>query len=121
MEGWFAESPRLLVGAAGRLSPEKGFEKYIEAAALVAGQRRDVGFVLFGEGPLREPLTRQIAERGLQGKFLFAGFRTDLQRFLPQLDVGVLSSYTEGLPVAVLEMMAARCRWSPPRSAVRRR
>jgi glycosyltransferase involved in cell wall biosynthesis len=107
LASWFATPPRLVVGAAGRLSPEKGFEKFIDAAALIAARRQDVGFVIFGDGPLREALTRQIAERGLHGRFLLAGFRTDLQRFLPQLDVAVLSSYTEGLPVAVLEAMAA--------------
>ena len=40
--------------------------------------------------------------------FVLAGFRTDVERFLPFLDVSVLSSHTEGLPVAVLEAMAAR-------------
>ena len=106
LASWFARPPRWIVGAAGRLSPEKGFDRLIDAAARVP-HRPEVGFVIFGEGPLREPLTRKIAARGLQDKFLLAGFRTDLQRFLPQLDVSVLSSYTEGLPVVVLEALAA--------------
>ena len=52
--GLFPSKPRLLVGAAGRLSPEKGFATLVEAAALVSRQHADVGFVLFGDGPLRE-------------------------------------------------------------------
>src|SRR5207244_1727754 len=46
LEALFAERPARVVGAAGRLSPEKGFEKLIEAAALVRRQRPDVGFVV---------------------------------------------------------------------------
>ncbi len=66
-----------------------------------------VGFILFGDGPLREPLSRQIAARGLTGKFILAGFHSDLDRFFPHLDLLVQSSFTEGLPNVVLEAYAA--------------
>jgi glycosyltransferase involved in cell wall biosynthesis len=95
------------VGAAGRLSPEKGFDRLIAAAGAVTRAEPDTGFVVFGDGPLRGALAAQIAERGLQDRFVLAGFRTDLQRLLPQLDLAVLSSLTEGLPVVLLEALAA--------------
>jgi glycosyltransferase involved in cell wall biosynthesis len=101
-------TPATVVGAAGRLSPEKGFDVFIDAAALVRRERPDAGFVLFGDGPLRERLAKRVAERRLDGAFVLAGFRPDVERFLPFLEVAVLSSHTEGLPVAVLEAMAAR-------------
>lgn len=107
MEGWFALKPRWLIGAAGRFSPEKGFDIFVEAAAIVAKHRPEAGFILFGDGPMRPDIERRIAERGLQGKFILAGFRTDLVRYLPNLDLGVMSSYTEGLPVILLEAGAA--------------
>jgi glycosyltransferase involved in cell wall biosynthesis len=107
LESLFTQSPRLIIGAAGRLSPEKGFERLIESAVLVLKELPYVGFVIFGDGPLREKLTKQIVESGLQGRFVLGGFRSDLARLTPSLDLGVLSSYTEGLPVAVLEAMAA--------------
>ena len=44
---------------------------------------------------------------GLSGRFVFGGFRTDLARVLPNLDLFVLPSFTEGLPVVVLEAFAA--------------
>ncbi len=105
--GLFAVRPARLVAAAGRLSPEKGFNVLIDAAARLAPAWPDVGFVLFGDGPLREELTKQVAERGLQGRFVLAGFRPDLERVLPACDLAVSSSHTEGLPVVVLEEMAA--------------
>ena len=107
MAQWFAQPPRWIIGAAGRFSPEKGFAVFIEAAAMVARQRPEAGFVLFGDGPLRGELERLIAARGLNGKFGLAGFRNDLSSFLPNLDVNVMSSYTEGLPVVLLEASAA--------------
>ncbi|MBI1915857.1 MAG: glycosyltransferase [Planctomycetes bacterium] len=96
-----------IVGAAGRLSPEKGFDVLIEAAALVAKQVPSVGFVLFGDGPLRDELTRRITAQNLDGRFVMAGFRTDLDRFFPSFDLLAQSSHTEGMPNVVLEASAA--------------
>jgi glycosyltransferase involved in cell wall biosynthesis len=107
LERLFPRPPRRIVGAAGRLSPEKGFDRLIDAAAVVTRAGPDTGFVVFGDGPLRGALAERIAVRGLQDRFILAGFRTDLERFLPQLDLGVLSSLTEGLPVVLLEILAA--------------
>ena len=117
----FPKPPAMVVCAAGRLSPEKGFGVLADAAAIVLrlggrvqgsgfkvqGAEPDVGFVLFGDGPLREELERQIADHGLNGRFILAGFRADLDRFLPHLDLVVLPSFTEGLPNVALEALAA--------------
>src|SRR6185312_15582214 len=94
MQTWFARPRTRIIAAAGRLSPEKGFDQFIEAAARVAQQDAGAGFVLFGQGPLRDALARQIAARGLTGTFVLAGFRRDVQQFLPCCDLAVLSSWT---------------------------
>jgi len=109
MRKFFKESgpPGRVVGAAGRLSPEKGFSDLIEAARLVGRVDPSIRFVLFGGGRLREDLEARIAAGGLRGSFILAGFRTDLDRFLSHLDVFVQSSYTEGLPNVVLGAFAA--------------
>ena len=119
LEAMFLQRPDVIVGAAGRLSPEKGFSVLIDAAAEVLGTQRGqlpaprsplpatVGFVLFGDGPLRSALEAQIEARGLQGSFHLAGFHSDLDKYYPHLDLLVLPSYTEGLPNVVLEAYAA--------------
>ncbi len=105
----FFTSPRShLVGAAGRFSPEKGFRHLVDAAAEVVLSCPQAGFLLFGDGPLHAELARQIADCGLQDHFVLAGFRNDLDRWLPNFDVFALPSYTEGLPNVVLEAFAAR-------------
>jgi glycosyltransferase involved in cell wall biosynthesis len=108
MEGFFGTPLRRIVCAAGRLSPEKGFAKLVEAAALVVKSDPKVGFIIFGEGPLRGQLTRLICEHKLQDKVVMPGFRGNLEAYLPHADVLALPSFTEGLPVIVLEALAAR-------------
>jgi glycosyltransferase involved in cell wall biosynthesis len=107
LEAMFPQVPRLIVGAAGRLSPEKGFGVLVEAAEIVLKAEPTVGFVHFGDGPLRPNIQRKIGELGLEQRFVLGGFRSDLDRFTPHLDLSVLPSFTEGLPTVVLEAYAA--------------
>jgi glycosyltransferase involved in cell wall biosynthesis len=96
-----------VVGAAGRLSPEKGFKVLVAAARRVLERDPAAGFLVFGEGPCRRRLTRQIERTGLGGAFVLAGFRADLDRFMPFFDLLALPSFTEGMPNVVLEAFAA--------------
>jgi glycosyltransferase involved in cell wall biosynthesis len=107
LEGMFTQAPQHIVAAGGRLSPEKGFDLYVDAAAEVARRDAEAGFVLFGDGPLREALEQRVRRHGLEGRFVLAGFRSDLRHLWPCCDLAVLSSHTEGLPVVVLEALAA--------------
>jgi glycosyltransferase involved in cell wall biosynthesis len=102
----FAARPSRIVGAAGRLSPEKGFEVLVDAASEVIRKEPGVGFVIFGDGTLRDSLAERIRQRGLEGRFVLAGFRADLDHYLPHLDALALSSFTEGLPNVILEAFA---------------
>lgn len=104
---YFRVAPRRIVGAAGRLSPEKGFDVLIRAAERVVRRDPSVGFVVFGEGACRDSLRRQIREAGLAGSFILGGFRRDLDRYLPFFDLLALPSHTEGMPNVVLEAFSA--------------
>jgi glycosyltransferase involved in cell wall biosynthesis len=108
LQGFFARPRSHLIGAAGRLSPEKGFSDLVAAAAEVVRAFPLAGFLLFGDGPLQSTLARQISSLRLTDNFVLAGFRADLDRWLPNFDAFVLPSYTEGLPNVVLEASAAR-------------
>ncbi|HTU91283.1 MAG TPA: glycosyltransferase [Gemmataceae bacterium] len=104
---YFRQPRTHIVGAAGRLSPEKGFKVLVRAAELVLREQPSVGFLLFGEGPERASLQKQINAAGLGQSFILASFRADLDRFLPHFDLLALPSYTEGMPNVVLEAFAA--------------
>ena len=105
---------KIVVGAAGRLSPEKGFDLLIKAASDVVQLRKDIAFVLFGEGPLRDALSDQVRRLDLGHRFFLAGFCDELDRYLPHLDLFVQSSHTEGLPNVLLEAPLREFPWSPP-------
>jgi glycosyltransferase involved in cell wall biosynthesis len=107
LEAMFETRPRFVVGAAGRLSPEKGFDVLIRAAALTIEPQYDVGFVVFGDGPQRAKLRRQVHAAGLTGRFVLSGFTHELDRYMPHFDLFVQSSHTEGLPNILLEAGAA--------------
>ncbi len=95
-----------IIGAAGRLSPEKGFGVLVAAAERLLRDDPSLGFLLFGDGACRAELLQQINEAGLGGSFVLTGFRPDLDRFIPHLDLMVLPSFTEGLPNVLLEAFA---------------
>ncbi|MGH2395796.1 MAG: glycosyltransferase family 4 protein [bacterium] len=96
-----------LVGMVGRLVPIKGVSFFIAAAKQIVQQIPNAHFVVIGDGPDRLRLERQVDEAGLRDHVRFLGWRKDLERLYPDLDVVVLSSMNEGTPVAIIEAMAA--------------
>lgn len=93
---------------AARLHPQKAHGVLLRAVRLLmsAGSRPFM-VLLAGEGPLRPDLERQVAAEGLSGHVHFLGLRQDLPSLLQQCDAFVLPSLYEGLPLAILEAMAA--------------
>lgn len=97
---------RLLVGAVGRLSGEKGFDLLIEAVDHLASSGLDVGLAIVGEGTQRAMLEARIARSSQPERFLLAGYRSNVIPFYEAMDVFALSSLSEGLPNVLLEAMA---------------
>ena len=91
----------------GRLAEQKGLEYLIRAAALVRADAPSVRFVIAGDGPLEQPLAQLVADLGLGGTVKLVGFRPDIGNLLAASDLVVLPSLWEGLPVSLLEAMAA--------------
>ena len=101
-----------LVAVICRLSPTKGLEYFLQAAALLAGDRDDARFVIVGEvapheQEYRAALEAYAARLGLEGRVVFTGLRLDIPEILSDVAVSVLPSLTEGLSNVVLESMAA--------------
>jgi len=67
----------------------------------------DCHFVIVGEGPLREKLANDIDTLGLRNHVHMAGLQNDIFRIYPSLDLVVSTSYSEGMPLAVLEAMGS--------------
>ena len=107
LEAMFSHKPTLIVGAAGRLSPEKGFDILVTAAGQLLKSGLNMGVVIFGEGVLQKALQKQIDESGLSSSVKLAGFTNQLDQYMHHFDLFVQSSHTEGLPSVLLETMSA--------------
>jgi glycosyltransferase involved in cell wall biosynthesis len=95
------------IGAVGRLSHEKGFEFLIKASADLVAEGRNIQLVIMGEGELRNDLEHMAAVRGLGDRLLLPGYVPNAKRFLSFLGLFTMPSLTEGLPMVLLEAMAA--------------
>ncbi|MCU1240399.1 MAG: hypothetical protein JWO71_1125 [Candidatus Acidoferrum typicum] len=98
----------LLVGYVGRLAPEKDLHSLLRAAKAILNTLPSISFVLCGEGPERRSLEALALQLGIENSVFFLGQRSDTPDLYSSFDVVVLPSLTEGMPLAVLEAMAAK-------------
>ena len=91
--------------AAGRLVRQKGFDMLIDAFAPVHAAHPDWRLKICGGGELKDLLTAQVAERGLDGAVELAGPCADLPGEMERASIYALSSRFEGFPLVLLEAM----------------
>lgn len=101
-----APTDRLLVGAVGRLSGEKGFDVLIKAVDRLLQKGRQITLWVAGDGPARSELERLIRTLGIAEHVRLLGYVQDLRMCYQAMDAYVLSSLREGLPNTMLEAMA---------------
>jgi len=91
----------------GRLSSEKGHGVFLKAVCEVIKKIKHVKFIIVGDGPLRGDLEKLSDDLNLSGHVIFTGIREDMPDIYAASDIMVNASYTEGLPMTILEAMAA--------------
>lgn len=96
-----------VAGTVGRLSPEKGHNILLQAASEVLSKKENCYFLFVGDGTQKQNLEEQAMQLGISDRVIFTGKRSDIPEVLSAMDVFVLSSLTEGQPMALLEAMAA--------------
>ena len=92
-----------LVANVGRFVEQKGMEYFIDSYPLVKKKNDKIKYVLIGDGEDKKKLEKKISELGIQNDVIFLGFRRDVQNVLSQIDLLVLSSLWEGLPLTPIE------------------
>jgi glycosyltransferase involved in cell wall biosynthesis len=96
-----------IIGSLGRLTEQKDYQTLIRAAAEALKDNVALEFIVAGEGELKSALISECRDLGIENRFHFLGFRSDKEKILKLMSVFVLSSLDEGLPMAMLEAMAA--------------
>lgn len=97
----------LVIGMISCFKPQKSPQDFIKLASLINQGLPDVKFFLVGDGVLRSQIENLINRFGLQKTVILSGWRRDIARILSAIDIFVLTSLWEGLPISVLEAMAA--------------
>jgi glycosyltransferase involved in cell wall biosynthesis len=97
----------VVFGVVGRLEPEKDHRTLLQAFRALIDHGRPARLLVIGDGSLRGELESCSRTLGLERNVTFLGARTDIPKVLAALDVFVLSSVHEGVPLAVIEAMGA--------------
>ena len=98
-----------VVGTVAVFRTQKRLDQWLEAARALLEVYPDARFLLVGDGPLRAELSARADSLGLNGAVHWAGLQSDVRPYLAAMDVYLMSSAVEGLPIALLEAMAMRC------------
>lgn len=90
----------------GRLSEEKGVNLLIESFATLLEKNKKLRLIIVGSGDLEDKLKSQVKEFHIENNVLFLGYQENIQSIIQQIDLVVLPSYTEGLPLTPIESFA---------------
>lgn len=101
-----ADRDHVIIGMVGRLWLQKNPQCFVRAAIQVAAQRANAGFFMVGDGEYRAELEAAIKISGYGERIRILGWRSDVPDVLKGLDVMVLPSRWEGMPLAILEAMS---------------
>jgi len=94
-----------MIGFVGRLEPVKGCDLLIQAAPLVLKEAPDTVFIIVGDGRDRAAMETEVREQGLEEHVRFCGFRADIHDVFAAMDLFVMPSRNEGIPLVLLEAM----------------
>ena len=97
-----------ILGSVGRLDPVKNSRLLVRLIALLRRRFPEALLVLVGEGPERAALAALAQQLGVADAVHLLGLQRDIERILPAFDVFALPSRSEGIPLSLLEAMAAR-------------
>ncbi len=104
----FRKRNGLIVGTAAQLTPKKGQEYLLRAAPEILAQFPDTVFLFAGDGPARKDLETLAQQLGIGESVLFLGQRRDMPALYASMDIFVLPSLEEGMPMVILEALASR-------------
>jgi len=96
-----------VIGMVARLDLQKGFEYLLRAARELCAAFPTLKVVIVGEGPDRQAIESMVQRFGLQSNVILAGQHSDMPGIYAAMDIFVLPSLNEGLPMTILEAMAA--------------
>ena len=99
----------IVVGTVAVFRFQKRLDKWLEVMAVAIAQNPNIFGIIAGAGPLEQEIYAKHATLQLEGKVLFAGLQTNVKPYYEAMDIFMMSSSFEGLPIALLEAMSMEC------------
>lgn len=97
-----------LVGNVSALADHKDLFTFIDTAEIILQQAQHIHFFLIGDGSEMNALKTRVTEKKLTANIHFTGFRNDVNELLPELNLFLMTSKTEGLGTTILDAFAAK-------------
>lgn len=97
-----------IVGNVAAIAPHKDYFTFIATVKLLKKQGLKAKYFIIGDGPMRDEIVAKVHTEGLSDDIFFTGFRKNIPEILPELDVFLITSETEGLGTSVIDAFACK-------------
>jgi len=101
------KSLKLVVNTSA-LADHKDYRTFLDTVKMISDQRDDVHFIIFGDGPMKEEIVSYSHNLNIDRVVTFAGFVDNIPALLPQADVFLITSKTEGLGTSIIDAFACK-------------
>lgn len=96
----------LIVANVAAIAPHKDYYTFVDTAEILLKKNFKAKFFIVGDGPEKKLIEKYIVDKNLQGNIILTGFRNDIPQILPEVDVFLFTSKTEGLGSSILDAFA---------------
>lgn len=101
------EDSRIVIGHIGSFSTQKNHKFIVEIFKEINNRNQESELILIGDGPLKLEIEQEVINKGLKNNVKFLGVRSDIPQLLSKIDLFLMPSLFEGLPLTLIEAQAA--------------
>ncbi len=98
----------LIIGNVAAIASHKDYYTFVDVAEILLSKKIKAKFLIVGDGPERGLIEKYIAQKNLKESILITGFRVDIPKILPEFDILLFTSKTEGLGSSILDAYACK-------------
>lgn len=98
----------IIIGNVAAVAPHKDYYTFVDTAKILLDGGLKCKFIIIGDGPERSNIENYIKSKKLENDIFITGFRNDIPDILPELDVFLITSETEGLGTSIIEAFACK-------------
>lgn len=98
----------VLIGNVAAIAPHKDYYTFVDTVEVLVNKNLKAHYFIIGDGPMYKEIESYIKEKSLEKHISMTGFRSDIPEILPELDVFLFTSETEGLGTSLLDAFACK-------------